>query len=285
MKRHSIMRVQGIARIALVFAVLLLLGATSPLMGQPTPAAVAAFNVYAGNVESRLAQQHRSADTFIAPADSAARRNGEPVQDGPMQDEPMHGEPIIEQLTPSTGAEVSGSLLHHWRGTAFVPGAKAADFERLMQDFEAYPQRFAPQVLQARLIRQSGDRMQASMRVRQHHVLTVVMDTAYDITYGRLDQQHGYSVSRSTRIAEIYAPGTNAERALNADEEHGFLWRLNTYWSYEEKDGGLYLQIEAVSLTRSIPHGLGWAIRPYIASIPRESMEFTLRSACNALRK
>jgi hypothetical protein len=276
MKRHSITHVQGIsgvARIALVFAVLLLLGTARPLMGQPTPAAVAAFNAYAGKVESRLFQQHRSADTFLVsiPTSETTRLR--------------KGEPVIEQLTPSEGAEVSGSLLHHWRGTAFVPGAKAADFEQLMQDFQAYPQHFAPQVLRANLIGKNGDRMQASMRVRQQHVLTVVMDTAYDITYGRLDPQHGYSVSRSTRIAEVYAPGTNAERTLSADEEHGFLWRLNSYWSYEEKDGGLSLQIEAVSLTRSIPHGLGWAIRPYIESIPRDSMEFTLRSACSALRK
>lgn len=127
--------------------------------------------------------------------------------------------------------------------------------------------------------------MEASMRVRQRHVITVVMDTAYDVDFGRLDAQYGYSISRSTRIDEIDSPGTNAERTLNADEEHGFLWRLNTYWSYEERDGGLYLQIEAVSLTRSIPHGLGWAVRPYVESIPRESLEFTLRSTCNALRR
>jgi hypothetical protein len=123
-------------------------------------------------------------------------------------------------------------------------------------------------VLQAKLIVQNGDRMQASMRVCQKHILTAVLDTTYDITYGQLDKEHGYSVSRSTRIAEIDSPGTASERALNAREEHGFLWRLNTYWSYEEKDGGLYLQIEAISLTRSIPHGLGWVIRPYLESIP-----------------
>ncbi len=248
--------------------------AARPLIAQPTPAAVAAFNAYTGRVESRLAGQHRSAGTFLAttPFDSAAMRL-------------RKGEPIIEQLTPLTGAEFSGSLLHHWRGTAFVPGAKAVDFERLMQDFNDYPRHFSPQVLQARVIAQSGDRLQVSMRVRQQHVVPVVLDTTYDITYGRLDTQHGYSISRSTRIAEIYGAGTNAERALNADEEHGFLWRLDTYWSYEERDGGLYLQIEAVSLTRSIPHGLGWAIRPYIESIPRDSLEFTLRSTCNALRR
>jgi hypothetical protein len=60
---------------------------------------------------------------------------------------------------------------------------------------------------------------------------------------------------------------------------------MNIYWSYEERDDGLYLQVEAVSLTNSIPRGLGWAIGAYVNSIPRESLEFTLRSACNALRK
>jgi hypothetical protein len=166
-----------------------------------------------------------------------------------------------------------------------VPGARAADFERLMKDFGSYPRTYAPQVVQAKVLAQQGDHMQATMRVRQKHAITVVMDTAYDVTFARLDAQHGYSISRSTRIAEIDAPGTAKERALGRGEEHGFLWRLNTYWSYEERDGGLYMQIESVSLTRAIPTGLGWAIGPFVESVPRESLEFTLRATCNALRK
>jgi hypothetical protein len=86
-------------------------------------------------------------------------------------------------------------------------------------------------------------------------------------------------------VAEIAAPGTAHERALAPSEDHGFLWRMNTYWSYQERDGGLYTQVESVSLTRSIPAGLGWAIEPFIESVPRESLEFTLRSARNALRR
>ncbi len=154
-----------------------------------------------------------------------------------------------------------------------------------MRDFSSYPRYFAPQVVQAAVLAQQGDRMQAMMRVRQQHVITVFMDTAYDITFGRLDARHGYSLSRSTRVSEIDAAGTAQERALDANEEHGFLWRLNTYWSYEERDGGLYLQVESVSLTRSIPHGLAWMVGPFVESVPRESLEFTLRSACKALRK
>jgi len=193
------------------------------------------------------------------------------------------GEVVVERL-PGVG-DLSGAMLHDWHGTAFAPGATAADFERLMRDFEAYPQHFSPQVVEAKQLAHEGDHLQAWMRVRQRHVITVVMDSRYDITYGQMDARHGYSISRSTQIDEIEGAGTPKERALSADEEHGFLWRLNTYWSYEERDGGLYLQVEAVSLTRSVPRGLGWAIGPYVESVPRESLEFTLRSAVNALRR
>ena len=66
------------------------------------------------------------------------------------------GELIVEQITPSGGAALPGAMLHHWRGTAFAPGATAADFERLMKDFNAYPQYFSPQVLQARVLMRTG---------------------------------------------------------------------------------------------------------------------------------
>ena len=240
------------------------------LWAEPTPAAVAAFNLYTQSIQSRLAQQHRSPANFLSVS-------SDPQVLGRLRG----GEVILEKLTPAH-AEPSGALLHHWRGTAFAPGATAADFERLLTNFNAYPVHFSPEVLQAKLISQQGGHKFAFMRVRQRHVITVVMDSTYDITFGQLDTHHGYSISESTRISEL-DPKTN--RALTAAEEHGFLWRLNTYWSYEERDGGLYLQIESVSLTRAIPTGLGWAIGPYIESIPRESLDFTLRSAVAVIRK
>jgi hypothetical protein len=72
---------------------------------------------------------------------------------------------------------------------------------------------------------------------------------------------------------------------LTRTEEHGFLWRQNTYWSCEERDGGLYVQVESLSLTRSIPHGLGWAIAPYVESVPGESLEFTLRAVVQGMHR
>jgi hypothetical protein len=251
---------------------LLILTAPQPAKADPPVEAVTAFNTYVAALESRLARQHSEQQGFLVPADT----QGEAKL--------RRGELVIENLTPA-GTELPGAMLHHWRGTAFVPGATAADFERLMKDFNAYPQHYAPQVLTAKILARQGDHFQAAMRVRQQHILTVVMDTSYDVNFARLDARHGSSTSRSTRIAEIGSPGTRKERALSASEEHGFLWRLNTYWSYEERDGGVYMQIESVTLTRSIPRGLGWAVAPFVESVPRESLEFTLRSTCAALRR
>jgi hypothetical protein len=259
-----------------ICGLLLLLDTSRVAMGEPTPAAVSGFNSYSKTVEARLAQQHRSPSAFLAPA-AADPEDAETRL--------RRGELVIDRVAPSKDVDLPGAMLHHWRGTAFAPGGKAADFERLMRDFNSYPQHFSPQVVQAKVLTQDGNRVQAWMRVRQKHVITVVMDTTYDVTFGRLDAGHGYSTSESTRIAEIEGAGTKTERTMDASEEHGFLWRQNTYWSYVERDGGLYLQIESISLTRSIPNGVGWMIKPYVESIPRESLEFTLRSACNAIRK
>jgi hypothetical protein len=239
---------------------------TVPVVAEPPAAANAAFEAYVGVVESRLAKQHQAGAEVVAPVDDARLRRGEMV---------------IENLG---GKDVPGAMLHHWRGTVFVPGAKGAEFERLMRDFADYPKRFAPEVLAARTLAQHGDTYKIVMRVKQKHGITVVMDTAYDVTFGRRDRGRGYSTSRSTRVTEIADAGTPQERALGPDEEHGFLWRQNTYWTYEERDGGLMVQLESVSLSRGIPRALGWAVGPFVESVPRESLEFTLGRVKEALK-
>ena len=272
-------RFPGIKTFAAVSFFAGLLAFSQFIQAQPA-AASSAFDEYVHGVETRLARQHAAQSTFFSPGHVST------VAAGAVQ---------IERLSPSPDFFPSGAMIHHWRGTAFVPGAKIADFERLMLDFPAYPRHFAPQIVQAKLLSAASGpvdpshaqfpiRIQGQMRVRQKHIITVVLDSAYDVAFQRLDPRHGYSLSRSTHISEIDSAGTAAERALPSSQEHGFLWRLNTYWSYEERDGGLAVQVESVSLTRSIPTGLGWAVRPFVESVPRESLEFTLRSVATALR-
>jgi hypothetical protein len=239
---------------------------------EATQAATTAYNNYLARLEGRLNVQHRTPSAFLAGLENA-----------PLRTRLHAGETEIEQLNAASDAELPGAMLHHWRGTAFIPGAHAGDFEQLLRDYPAYPRIYAPQVLSARLIAQQGDRLQAQMRVRQHHVLTVVLDTAYDVSFAHLDPSHGLSTAHGTHIAEIADAGTAREHVPTARQQQGFLWRIDSYWSWAEQDGGLYIQIESVTLTRGIPRGLGWAVGPFVQSIPRESLEFTLRQTTAAL--
>ena len=261
-----------------LIAALILLAAVPAFADRPTPAALATYQNYVAALEARLARQHASAATFLAGSSFGPENQARLRQ----------GELVIEDLTPPDGAPLPGALLHHWRATVFVPGATADAFDRLLRDFPAYPRIFAPQVIAARAETPTGEPLpprsyQVLLRVRQHHVLTVVLDTGYDVAFAQLDPQHRSSFSRSTQIAEIGSPGTPGEHPLSPSDDHGYLWRQDTYWSWEERDGGLYLQLESVSLTRSIPCGLGWAVGPYVASVPRDSLTFTLGAAAAAL--
>ena len=257
----------------------LLLGGSSLDAKQPDPAAVAGFDSYIRAFESRLNRQHQSPVIFLA---------GYPL-DRATKSRLRQGDLIIDNLDTRLSANLPGALAHDWLGRAFVPGAGVADFERLMKNFSAYPQYYAPEIIKARTFDEKldhgTDRVGVSLRVRQKHVITVVLDMDYGVAFAALDPEHGFSISRSTRIREVDSPGTSRERFLLPEEEHGFLWRLNTYWTYETGDGGLYLQIETISLTRSIPAGLGWALGPFVETVPRDSLAFTLRSTCNLLRQ
>lgn len=245
----------------------LLVAVIGAAAGAETPAgANAVFDSYAARLETR----RQSGGIQMTAADREWVRRGEVM---------------IEKQAPAADTNPPGAMLHDWRGMAFAPGATAADFELLMRNFSSYPEVYAPEVVRSAVLKQEGDWYQVKMRVRQKHVLTVVLDTTYDVSFERAGGKRGWSTSRSTRIEEIEAAGTPKEKALTAAEEHGFLWRLNTYWSYEERDGGLYVEIESVSLTRAIPTGLGWAVRPFVESVPRESLEFTLRKTCEALKR
>ena len=78
-------------------------------------------------------------------------------------------------------------------------------------------------------------------------------------------------------------PGTANEKEKTPGEDNGFLWRMETWWRLEERDGGVYVQNEVVSLSRDIPTGLGWMIEPFVTSIPKESLAFTMEATRKAV--
>ena len=242
-------------------------------LGSPT---LRAYEDYTATVEKRLEQQHASRGTYLAGLNLGTA--GRADTDGQQ----MSGELRIEPVNGGT-REVTGGLIHHWRGTAFVPGAKATDMLALLRHYNQLSQYYAPEVESSRLISDRGGIATVAMRFKKQIVIPIVLDTEYDVRTGMTSTGEGYSLSRSTHIWEVEKPGTSRERRMTEGNDDGFLWRLNTYWSFLEVPGGLLIECEAVSLTRDVPAGLGWMIAPIIEQMPRESLKFTLTATRNAL--
>ncbi|HEY4900209.1 MAG TPA: hypothetical protein VIH91_05245 [Terriglobales bacterium] len=235
-----------------------------------------AFENYAAAVEKRLAQQHSSADTYLATLNVAAADRAD--LEGQLRSGALHMEPV-----DGGTREVSGGLVHHWRGVAFFSGAQANDMLALLRDYNHLSTYYAPEVESSRLVSDHQGVATVAMRFKKQMVVTIVLDTEYDVRAGLTALGEGYSVSRSTHIWEIEGAGTSRERRLTEGNDDGFLWRLNTYWSFLEVPGGLLIECEAISLTRDVPAGLGWLVAPVIQDMPRESLKFTLTATQNAL--
>ena len=70
-------------------------------------------------------------------------------------------------------------------------------------------------------------------------------------------------------MAEVQNAGQADERELTAADAHGFLWRINDYWRFEERDGGVYVQLESIGLSRGVPAAFAWMVTPLLRTIPR----------------
>ncbi len=178
---------------------------------------------------------------------------------------------------------IPGGLIHDWTGIVFVPGISLADAVATLQDYGRYHEYYQPDVLQSRLLIRSGNDFQISLRLKRTEIITVVLDTEYDIRYLQLDSTREFIRSHSTRIAEVDHPGTPKENEDPVGNDRGFLWRLNSYWYLYQANGGVYIQCNAASLTRDVPPGLGWLIDSFIKKLPAESLRNTLIETRTAL--
>lgn len=244
-------------------AMVLMMLMMAPMEAELKPESLAAFRAYMG-------QADRSME---ARATAAAGRL-----------QPQRGQaPLIEAWSQDNPIEVKDALIHDWLGAVFVPGAKVGDAVRVLQDIAHYPQIYSGDILTAKMVRRDGDRLRVLFRVVKKKVITVVLETEYDVDYRKISDRTTQVWSRSVRVAEVENAGKAGERVKPPDTGWGFLWRLNTYWHMQEKDGGLVMECRAVSLTRDIPAALSWIIKPMVTSLPREALEGTLEKTRTAV--
>jgi hypothetical protein len=197
------------------------------------------------------------------------------------------GEVKMQKLaTRDNGATIKcpDALIHHWVGVVFIPGAKVDDVLHILQDYDQHASYFAPDVERSKILSRDGDHFRVFLRFRRHKVITAVLNTEHDVHYFRDSPARAHSRSSAVRIAEVEDPGKPGEREKTPGHDSGYLWRMETWWRIEERDGGAYVQSEVASLTRDIPAGLGWLIGPFVNSIPRETLTFTLEATRKAVQ-
>jgi hypothetical protein len=267
-------------RYPLLISAAILLASCPVRAVQLKPETDAAFNRYVQLTEQRMQNDLQSGPFLWIDGPSMQQREERYQQ-------LKRGEIVTERLeTLDRGAamQVPGGLIHHWMGIVFIPGASLRQTLALLQAYDEHSRIYAPRVIRSKLIQHNGDDFKVFLRLRETKIVTVVLDTEYDVHYVQLDSTRACSQSYSTRVEEVENAGQPSEHEKPVGNDSGFLWRLNSYWRFRARDGGVFVQLEAISLTRDIPEGLGWLIRPFITSIPRESLVFTLNRTREALR-
>jgi hypothetical protein len=189
----------------------------------------------------------------------------------------------LEILDNNKPIACPGGMIHHWTGVVFIPAAKLEDVLGVLENYDRHSVYYAPDVERSKLESRDGDQFRVFLRFRRHKVITVVLNTEHEVQYFHDAPGKAHSRSSAVRIAEVENAGKSDEREKTPGEDDGFMWRMETWWRMEERDGGVYVQSEVASLTRNIPTGLGWMIRPFVTDIPKESLTFTLEATRKAV--
>ena len=254
-------------------AVGLLAGSADDLAPQLQPKTRAAFDRYVTVTEARIATELDGRQPFLwinrlpaaAKADAMSRlERGEVVHER------------LETRDNGKSIEADDGMIHHWIGSVLLPKVSLAKARSVVERYDQYPRVLKPMVQNSRVVSRTGDNFLVQMRTSMTKAMvTVVIDADYDVSYRSLGPSRLYTRSVAGNIFEVKSAGEPGETRIQGDKSGGFLWRLNTYCSFEEIPAGTVEQCESISLTRGIPI-YAFFVKPFVTSIPRDTLAFTL---------
>jgi hypothetical protein len=230
-----------------------------------------AFTAYISEAENAMRLTESAIGPFLW-ADADPKRAAEIVE----------GKVIAQFWSGNKPVHVLQGLIHDWIGAASIPGTTVEQVLNLIQDYDNHTNIYKPDVLDSKLLARSGDDFHIFLRLLKKKVITVVLDTEHDVQYRTQSPSRCSCWSHTTRIAEVENYGKPEEKLLSPDMGYGYLWRLNSYWRFEQKDLDVWIECRAISLTRDVPKGLGWIIDPIVSKLPKESLVQTLTATRRA---
>jgi hypothetical protein len=182
----------------------------------------------------------------------------------------------------AAGKDFHHAMLHDWSASALLAGVKKEQAVAVIEGFDRHKDLYA-EVIDSKLLGREGGRLRGMHVLRKKKVIEVTMEARYEVELLPAPAHRYASSGVSTQIVELEHPGTAKEKRLSPGYDHGFLWKLRTFWLLEETPAGLWMEVRSVSLTRDTPLGLGWAIRPIVKELPKESLEALLEQTRRAV--
>ncbi|MGB8769740.1 MAG: hypothetical protein WCC92_09000 [Candidatus Korobacteraceae bacterium] len=195
------------------------------------------------------------------------------------------GEILVSSAGKENPKPVASGLIHDWVGAAFLPNASIQDVLSAARDYSNYKEYYKPTVVDSRLLGSDGSCEKYSMRVVNKEVVAqTALDMEYETCYFKIDDRRWYSTTHTTRVQEIRHLGRPDEQELPPDHGSGYIWRLYSVARFEQRDGGTYVEVEAIALSRDIPIALRWMVNPIVRRVSRNSMVVSLQQMKEAVR-
>ena len=194
------------------------------------------------------------------------------------------GEILISPVGEAGPQRVNDGLIHDWIGAVFIPNVGINDVFAVVQDFSRYKDFYKPTVIESKLLRRAGEEYEFSiLGLKRVFFEKIVLEGQFESRCSELDGKRRYCISYSTRIQEIKDYGQPDEHKLPANEGHGYIWRVYSLTKFEERDGGVYIEVEAIALSRDISASFSWFTKPVIEHVTRDSMSTILQRTRDAV--
>src|SRR5271157_1061862 len=195
------------------------------------------------------------------------------------------GEILVSPVGRQIPKPVPSGLIHDWMGAAFIPNTTLEDVLSAVRDYGDYKEFYKPTVVDSKSLGTDGACDKYSMRVvNKETVAETALDMEYETTYFQAGERQWYSITHTTRVQEIRHYGQPNEQELPPNQGSGYVWRLYSIARFEERDGGVYVEVEAIALSRDVPVALRWLVNPIVRSVSRNTLLISLQQMEEAVR-
>jgi hypothetical protein len=179
---------------------------------------------------------------------------------------------------------VPHGLIHHWIGAVFFPDTDLDHVLAVVRDYDRYKEFYSPNVIESSLLhRENMNDAFSIVMLNKAVIAKFALKAEFENSYSPLDKNRCYGVAHSTRIRELEDYGQASQHELPPNTGHGFIWRLYNVSRFEQRDGGVYVELETVALSRDVPAALRWVVNPAVRRVSKGSLLVSLQKTQNAV--